>query len=63
MWAFRLGVMSSLLSESLVSGFIGGATMHVLSAQFVDLLGITLAKHTGYSRIPKVYKVNHFPKF
>ncbi|XP_077301862.1 solute carrier family 26 member prestin isoform X2 [Arctopsyche grandis] len=51
MWVFRLGVMSSLLSEPLVSGFITGATAHVLSSQFKDLFGVQIGNHKGYFKI------------
>lgn len=54
MWAFRLGAMSSLLSDPLVSGFITGATAHVISSQLRDLFGVTVGKHKGNFKIVMV---------
>lgn len=51
MWVFRLGVMSSLLSEALVSGFVTGATIHVLTSQLKDLFGLTVAKYKGNFKV------------
>lgn len=42
MWALRLGVLSALLSEALVSGFTTAAAIHVLTSQIKDLLGLKL---------------------
>lgn len=36
-----MGIISSLLSETLVSGFTTGAAIHVFTSQVKDLLGIT----------------------
>lgn len=48
MYAFRLGVISTLLSETFVNGFTTGAAIQVLVSQFADLFGIRLPKRTGY---------------
>lgn len=42
MYVFRMGIVSTLLSESLVSGFTTGAAIQVLTSQVKDLLGIKL---------------------
>ncbi|XP_031618524.1 pendrin-like isoform X3 [Contarinia nasturtii] len=42
MYVLRLGIISTLLSETLVSGFTTGAAIHVFTSQVKDLLGITL---------------------
>lgn len=47
MYVFRLGVLSFLLSECLVSGFTTGAAFHVFTSQVKDLLGIQLKRHDG----------------
>lgn len=47
MYLFRLGIISSLLSEALVSGFTTGASIHVLTSQVKDLLGIKLKSIEG----------------
>lgn len=48
MYVLRLGIISSLLSETLVSGFTTGAAMHVLISQIKDLLGCQLKKENAY---------------
>lgn len=54
MYALRLGVISSLLSETLVSGFTTGAGIHVLVSQIKDLLGIRLEHSPGSFKLMKV---------
>lgn len=44
---FRLGVLSVLLSNSLVSGFTTGAAVHVASVQFKNLLGVECKTSAG----------------
>ncbi|CAH0595277.1 unnamed protein product [Chrysodeixis includens] len=51
MWVFRLGAVSTLLSEPLVSGFTTAASFHVLASQLKDLFGVKLVK------LPSNYKV------
>ncbi|XP_034242614.1 solute carrier family 26 member 10-like isoform X2 [Thrips palmi] len=52
MWALRLGVLSALLSEALVSGFTTAAAIHVLTSQIKDLLGLQLpSSHGGMFKI------------
>ncbi|XP_043248167.1 solute carrier family 26 member 10-like isoform X1 [Colletes gigas] len=41
MYVLRLGVIASLLADSLVSGFTTGAAIHVFTSQVKDLLGLT----------------------
>jgi solute carrier family 26, other len=54
MYFLRLGIISSLLSEPLVSGFTTGAAIHVLTSQIKDLFGITLPPVVGSFEIIKV---------
>lgn len=59
MYILRLGVLSSLLSESLVSGFTTGAGIHVIASQAKDLFGIHLTPVTSYYRVILVnFKLN-----
>lgn len=51
MYILRLGIISSLLSETLVSGFTTGAAIHVFTSQVKDLLGISLTPVTGNFKI------------
>ncbi|XP_049879425.1 solute carrier family 26 member 10 isoform X2 [Pectinophora gossypiella] len=56
MWALRLGAVSTLLSEPLVSGFTTAASFQVLASQLKDLFGIHLPKHSGnYKVIQTLY--------
>ncbi|KAF5276712.1 hypothetical protein FQR65_LT16239 [Abscondita terminalis] len=51
MYLFRLGIIASLLSETLVNAFTCSAAFHVVTTQFKDLLGLKLAKRSGVFRI------------
>lgn len=42
MYFLRLGILSSLLSETLVSGFTTGACIHVIASQAKDLIGVEI---------------------
>ncbi|CAG5047199.1 unnamed protein product [Parnassius apollo] len=44
MWILRLGAVSTLLSEPLVSGFTTAASFHVLASQLKDLFGVKIQK-------------------
>ena len=50
----RLGVISFLLSDTLVSGFTTGAAIHVVTSQIKDLLGLTLPSVGSMFEIVKV---------
>jgi solute carrier family 26, other len=54
MYVFRCGVLSFLLSESLVSGFTTGAAMHVFTSQVKDLLGVQIKRNDGTFELIKV---------
>lgn len=41
MYVLRLGIISSLLADSLVSGFTTAAAMHVFTSQIRDLFGLS----------------------
>lgn len=58
MAVFQLGSVVSLLSECLISGFITGAAVHVLTNQIKDLLGIRIVSSTGVSKVGKVNWIN-----
>ncbi|XP_011862989.1 PREDICTED: solute carrier family 26 member 10-like isoform X2 [Vollenhovia emeryi] len=45
MYVLRLGVISSLLADSLVSGFTTAAAMHVFTSQIKDLFGLSDLPH------------------
>lgn len=54
MFVLRLGIISTLLSETLVSGFTTGAAIYVLTSQVKDLLGIRMAPQFGYFQLINV---------
>lgn len=47
MYVLRLGAVSSLLSDNLVSGFTCASAFHVASSQLKDLLGLNMGKRRG----------------
>lgn len=51
MCACRMGALSSLLSEPLVSGFTTAAAVHVLVSQIKDLLGVRIPRHKGAFKV------------
>lgn len=60
LWQFflgvlRLGALSVLLSNSLVSGFTTGAAVHVTTVQFKNLLGIEFATRPGPLKLVYAY--------
>ncbi|XP_011300138.1 solute carrier family 26 member 10 isoform X2 [Fopius arisanus] len=55
MYVLRLGVISSLLSETLVSGFTTAAAVHVFTSQIKDLLGIHLPRRRGLLKVVYTY--------
>ncbi|XP_033223043.1 solute carrier family 26 member 10-like isoform X3 [Belonocnema kinseyi] len=55
MYLLQLGVISSLLSETLVSGFTTGAAVHVLTSQIKDLFGLKLDKRKGLFKVILTY--------
>jgi solute carrier family 26, other len=59
MFVLRLGILSSLLSECLVSGFTTGAAFHVFTSQVKDLLGLQLPRISGQFKLIKVLKKAH----
>lgn len=55
MYVFRLGVVCTILSETLVSGFTAGAAVHVVTSQMKELLGIKIDSHNGMFQIVLTY--------
>lgn len=47
MYLFRLGIVSTLLSETLVNSFTCAAAFHVVASQLKDLLGLPTKKRRG----------------
>ncbi|KAK0090530.1 hypothetical protein PV325_012584 [Microctonus aethiopoides] len=68
MFCLRLGIISTLLSETLVNGFTFGAAIHVFMSQIKDLLGLKLPKRKVdhfkliYTTID-IFSVLHSPNF
>lgn len=59
MYVFRLGILSFLLSECLVSGFTTAAAIHVFASQVKDLLGLELPRITGNFEVIKVANISN----
>lgn len=57
MYAFRLGFVSVLLSDTLVSGFTTGAAIHVLISQIKDLFGLKVPMTKGNFSLIKVRQI------
>ncbi|XP_014247285.1 solute carrier family 26 member 10-like isoform X2 [Cimex lectularius] len=55
MYVFRLGIICTLLSETLVSGFTAGAAIHVLTSQLKDIFGVSLVKVQGPLKLIYIY--------
>lgn len=53
MWIFRLGTLSTLLSEALVSGFTTGAAFSVMTSQLKDMFGVHVPRHKGWFKIAR----------
>lgn len=58
MFTLRLGAVSNLLSDNLVSGFTCASAFHVVSSQLKDLLGLEIDKRRGnFSFVFTLYDV------
>nr|XP_023014676.1 solute carrier family 26 member 6-like [Leptinotarsa decemlineata] len=56
MYLLRLGLVSQLLSETLVNGFTCASAFHVVSSQLKDLLGLDTKKRRGnFSFVYTIY--------
>ncbi|XP_036146062.1 solute carrier family 26 member 6 isoform X2 [Monomorium pharaonis] len=51
MYTFRLGIVTTLLSETLVNSFTTAAAVYVLISQIKDLFGLKLPKQKGYFKL------------
>lgn len=54
MYVFRLGIISTLLSETLVNSFTCASAFHVVVSQLKDLLGLPVRKRRGLFRFVHV---------
>lgn len=67
MYLCRLGIVATLLSDPLVSGFTTGAAVHVFTSQVKDLFGLTIPKFPGnfdvlftyYEIFKNIAELNH----
>ncbi|CAG9821141.1 unnamed protein product [Phaedon cochleariae] len=56
MYVLRLGLVSQLLSETLVNGFTCASAFHVVGSQMKDLLGLEMKKRRGnFSFVYTIY--------
>lgn len=56
LYLFRLGIVCTLLSDTLVSGFTAAAAVHVFTSQIKDILGISLPHISGTFKLIYTYK-------
>ncbi|XP_005088952.1 sulfate transporter [Aplysia californica] len=57
MLASRVGLskITHLMSNSLINGFAVGISFHVVTSQLEGLLGLSIAKYTGFAKIVKIW--------
>lgn len=55
MYVFHIGMLSSLLSRTLVSGLTAGAALQIFTSQLHELFGLHIPVYKGYFRIIKIY--------
>ncbi|XP_067131201.1 sulfate transporter-like isoform X2 [Centruroides vittatus] len=51
----KLGILTFILSDQLISGFTSGAAIHVGTSQVKDLFGINVGIHTGQFQLIQTY--------
>jgi MFS superfamily sulfate permease-like transporter len=51
---FRLGFLTTYMSDSLISGFTTGSACHVFMSQVNKVLGVKLPRHEGFGMLIKV---------
>ncbi|XP_065352127.1 prestin-like [Cloeon dipterum] len=56
MGVFRLGIVSVILSDALVSGFSTAGATHIFSSQLGNLLGIEIAKHSSNFKVLLIFR-------
>ncbi|XP_060878036.1 prestin-like isoform X1 [Metopolophium dirhodum] len=55
MYVFRLGLLCTVLSETLVSGFTASVAVIVLTSQLKELLGVDVARRVGMMQVPHTF--------
>ncbi|XP_025408061.1 prestin-like isoform X2 [Sipha flava] len=55
MYVFRLGMLSTILSETLVSGFTGSVAVIVITSQLKELLGVVTVRRNGPLQVVYTY--------
>lgn len=55
MYVFRLGLLCTVLSETLVSGFTAAVAVIVLTSQIKELLGLEVTRRTGMMQVPNSF--------
>lgn len=55
MYVCRLGLLCTILSETLVSGFTGAVAIIVLTSQLKELLGVDTVRRVGVLQVPYTY--------
>ncbi|XP_025206112.1 prestin-like [Melanaphis sacchari] len=55
MYVFRLGLLCTVLSETLVSGFTASVAVIVFTSQLKELLGVDVARRHGLMQVPNTF--------
>jgi MFS superfamily sulfate permease-like transporter len=55
MGVFHLGIVSTFMSMSFISGFMTGAGFHILTSQMPFLFGIKINRISGIFKLPRIY--------
>jgi MFS superfamily sulfate permease-like transporter len=58
MGLMRIGALSVVLSDVLVSGLTTGASIHIVTSQIKGILGVSVPKQMPF---PKLIRVSDFP--
>ncbi|KAE9537321.1 hypothetical protein AGLY_006344 [Aphis glycines] len=55
MYVFRLGLLSTVLSGTLISGFSASVAVVILTSQLKELLGVNVARRYGMMQVPYTF--------
>jgi len=55
MYVFRLGLLCTVLSETLVSGFTASVAVIVFTSQLKELLGVDMVRRVGMMQVPNTF--------
>jgi MFS superfamily sulfate permease-like transporter len=59
MGLMRIGALSVVLSDVLVSGLTTGASMHILTSQIKGIFGVNVPRQTQFPKMIRVSAARH----